>query len=472
MTSLPDFKQNVLGPLWRGEQPTVDLPVTLFAAEFDHPLDYIFESERWDGISGASRRLARAGDKLRTILANDGYVVGDLLHNSPGSIFALCHDEGMAQRWAAAIERAVAQETDIVTVSTVVQTLTVSQLTRGLYRMPHSVIGVPGVNDYQERINRYYGLASPSTVPSADAIAQRRHFGEVVALVHGLLRRASESRQILPFYEALPFVERCASCGKRPAERLDADKFPICGVCLRKRSEAISPALQHAGVIWLEAVGLQQLLERQRSVSSYQRLCVELNETLHKAIPAGVVVLSAGSGCMALLASAAQVLEAAIEALESITTHYSLKAPVAFAASVALSAALGNYRALTALAQESAAHVRRTVDGTASVLDIRLLDHPFDRFRKPYSLDEAQQLIAGISLIREAKLADDLFPDLPAQASRGTAGLYYTFERSKLPQSAQQTLQRLERLWDMGAVPGPRFFAMLSTALILARVRN
>src|SRR5215813_12563762 len=77
MTSLQDFKRNILGPLLRGEQPTADAPITLFAADIEHPLDYIFESERWDEISGASRRLARAGDRLHSILANDGYAADE-----------------------------------------------------------------------------------------------------------------------------------------------------------------------------------------------------------------------------------------------------------------------------------------------------------------------------------------------------------------------------------------------------------
>lgn len=473
MAALQDFKQNILAPLLRGEQLSVDTPVTLFAAELEHPLDYIFESERWDELSGATRRVARAGDKLRSILAADGYGASELLHNTPGSIFALCHDEAMAKRWAESIERAVAQETDIMTVSTVVHRLTAAQLTRGLYRAPRSVIGVPGVNDYQERINRYYGLASPSTVPSNDAVAQRRHFGEVVALLHGLMLRAKESRQILPFYEALPFAERCASCGMRPAERLDNDDKPVCGVCLGKRSDAIKPALQQVGIIWLEAVGLLQLLEQQRTPSSYQRLCSELNETLHTAIPTrlGVTVLTAENGCMALIAPANNALEGATSALEAITMHYNLKAPTAFAAAVALSVAPGKIRALSGLAQETAAHMKRSVEGTTSVLDVRLLDQPFDRFRKSYSLDEARQLIVGVSILREAKLSGDLFPELAAQAARGSAGLYYTFERSKLPQDAQQAMQRLERAWDMGAA-GPRFYSLLSAALALAKIKS
>src|ERR1041385_6897242 len=109
MTFQQDFKQNILGPLLRGEKLTADTSVTLFAAVLDHPLDYIFESDRLYEISGASRRLARAGDKVRSILASDGYTASDLLHNTSVSVFALCHDEATATRWAEAIERAVAQ---------------------------------------------------------------------------------------------------------------------------------------------------------------------------------------------------------------------------------------------------------------------------------------------------------------------------------------------------------------------------
>src|SRR5579859_3425683 len=209
--NLNDFKSKVLGPLLRGETPEGDETLALFAVEVDHALDYVFETAHWDEITGAARKLARAGDKLRAILSADGYSAADLLHSTPGSILALCHDPALAKRWAEAAERAFAQETEIVTVSSVARTLTTRQILGGLYSSPRTVIGVPGVSDYQERINRYYGLASPSTVPTPDTVAERRHFGEIIALLHSLIRAARDSRRVLPFYEALPFAERCAS---------------------------------------------------------------------------------------------------------------------------------------------------------------------------------------------------------------------------------------------------------------------
>src|SRR5258707_14960017 len=201
-----------------------------------------------------------------------------MLHSIGGRRLALCHDETLAQRWAEAIERAIAAETDIVTVSSALLTLTPQQIIGGLYRAPRSVIGVPGMNDYQERINKYYGLDSPSTVPKDDAVVKRRHFGEVVALMRMLLARSAEGREVVPFYEALPFSERCESCRVRPAETLD--NGPVCGVCQHKRREVQAGKIERAGIVHLSAVGLEKVLEAQRTPAAYRKVCVEMAETL------------------------------------------------------------------------------------------------------------------------------------------------------------------------------------------------
>src|SRR5258707_7381513 len=115
--TLQVFKQAVLDPLLRGDAPAADTPVTLFALQLDNPLGYMLESERWDEVSGAAQRLARAGTRIREVLAADGYTPDDMLHLTPSSVFAVCHDAAIAARWPDAIQRAAAQATDIVTVS-------------------------------------------------------------------------------------------------------------------------------------------------------------------------------------------------------------------------------------------------------------------------------------------------------------------------------------------------------------------
>ncbi len=473
---LADFRTGVLGPLLRGERPTKDIPLALFAAEIDHPLRYLFESDRWDEVMGASKRLARANEKMRAVLAADGYTADDLLHADGGGLLALAHDRAFAERWSEAIQRAVALETDIVTVSTLVYPVTVDQLMGGLYRAPRTVIGVPGVSDYQERINRYYGLSSPSTIPKEDAVAQRRHFGEVAALVRSLLIRARESNQIVPFYESLAFAERCTSCRTRPAERLADD--PVCGVCLRKRNEtsADKRTPEPVALVWLEAVALDRLLERQRTPLAYHRLYTEINEALHLAVPGrlNTMVLASGGGWLLFAAPIANALDAATSALEAVVLHYGLKPPTAFITAIALADAPGQLRALDDLLRQAVVALRQASAGSESLLDVRMLrpDRAFDRFRKPYTVGEARRLTAGIAVLQEASLPDNVFPQLTEQITRGNAGLYYTLERAKLSPAQQDTLHRLERAWDAGSTPGPRFYTLLADALVLARLHN
>jgi hypothetical protein len=132
------------------------------------------------------------------------------------------------------------------------------------------------------------------------------------------------------------------------------------------------------------------------------------------------------------------------------------------------------FRALYDLLGRMTSAMRAQTEGANCILDVRALasSTTFDRFRKPYSVDEARQLIAGIGILRDQTFPRDGFADLSDHVARGSAGLYYTFERSKLPDAGRAVLQRLERAWDMGSAAGPRFYAMLSDALKLARLSD
>jgi hypothetical protein len=247
-------------------------------------------------------------------------------------------------------------------------------------------------------------------------------------------------------------------------------------VCLRKRAAAPHGRLDRAGLVWLEAVGLDRCLEQQRSPASYRHLRREIDETLHAAIPGRrkTTLLATGGGWLVLALPAPAALEAATEALEAISLHYGLKPPAAFVAAVALGMEPGRFRALFDLAQRSVSNLRRSVEGTGCLLDVRCLQtgQPFDRLRKPYTIDEARRLLAGVTILREAVWPDDLLADLPEQLARGSAGLYTVFERSRLPEANQHILKRLEQTWEAGGTPGPRFYTLLSDALALARLRD
>src|SRR5262249_26772094 len=154
---------------------------------------------------------------------------------------------------------------------------------------------------------------------------QRRHFGEVVAFLNTRLERARQSRQIVPFYESLPFAERCAACKVRPAETINDG--PVCGVCVRKRKEASGGVLDHAALIRVEALGLEHFLESQRSPSAYRRVCAELNDALRAGVKArpNINLLATGNGWMLLAAASGSALEAASAVTDSIALQYGIK---------------------------------------------------------------------------------------------------------------------------------------------------
>src|SRR5258708_6147540 len=160
-----------------------------------------------------------------------------------------------------------------------------------------------------------------------------------------MLAQSAESRQVFPFYEALPFAERCAACRIRPAEQLDFDdNAPVCGVCARKRRAAQADAIEKVSPVWIEAADLHTVLEQQRSPLAYRRVCQELNETLRKAIPerSGAVVLARGNGYAVFALPITDALETVNAALESVMLHYGLKAPAPFIAAVALGTGPGH----------------------------------------------------------------------------------------------------------------------------------
>jgi CRISPR/Cas system-associated protein Cas10 (large subunit of type III CRISPR-Cas system) len=64
-------------------------------------------------------------------------------------------------------------------------------------------------------------------------------FGSLFRWAGTWLRRKKESRESVPFIEALPHVERCRSCQIRPAHPEYLDRYPdwpLCKVCYEKRA--------------------------------------------------------------------------------------------------------------------------------------------------------------------------------------------------------------------------------------------
>jgi hypothetical protein len=124
--------------------------------------------------------------------------------------------------------------------------------------------------------------------------------------------------------------------------------------------------------------------------------------------------------------------------------------------------------------QQVVANLRRGIEGNRNLLDFCIPQPglPVDRFHKPYTIDQTKQLLGGVETLRAGHIPPNFLADLAEQSTRGGAGLYYVFERSKLSPAGQQALTHLERDWDAGPTPGPRFYTMLSDGLALAKLES
>lgn len=458
-----------LNSLLRDEHavPTDDT-LTLFAAAVDDPYGYLFESESWLEVHGASRQLLTIGEHMRAALKAQG--AAEVLHADAGQIMtfvAPVKDQEQLAHLAQAIERIAPELTDVVTISSVVQTLTVRQALEGLYRAPTSVIGIPGVNSYQGRINRYYGLASPSTVPSANAIAGRRHFGEVLRLISQQLSAVRQAQFIAPFYECLPFAERCASCQMRPAERLNADK-PICGICQRKRNAAQAAASAHlSALIAVRVPGLGRLLEDQRTPAAYRRTAASVHGALQQSIAGSGALLLWLSGDSALLAAAARdVLEAASRLFVTFAalTRGSLKTPLVL--SVGVAAGSDRPSSLYRSAQHALVAALRTPDQNLSGLSLLSAPGtPHSTLEAPLYVPETLMRLQEAAIrFAAARFPPDLLTELPAQIARGTASMYYVYARTRLDAPLRRLLDQVEDEWGKDSA---RFYQALSDVIRL-----
>ncbi len=453
-----------LGTLLTDEPPVNDAPLIVCDAELDAPLHYIFESdgaESWIEAIGAGRQLAALPNQLSAVLPAGSVI----LQADSGRIIALVPDSA-EPGWKARLARISPGMTGIVTLSLGVMRLTTRQVFGGLYRAPETVIGIPGMTVHQARVNRYYHVESPSTVPPADRIAARRHFGEAVGLVSHLARRACDERTLVPFYECLPLVERCGACRIRPAEPGASGK-PLCGICRRKREAAGKIAKSHwTAVIGIRLPNADHMLLDQRTPGDYKRMATTIAEAWHYAVfeaekcGAGVKVLWQSGGAAWLIAPATEALAAA-----KALCHAFVAARVPGNSSLCVGIALGEYGARTLY---TAAHMTvadaladSARSGNPGAIRVRLVNTAGIYEAVPdtdglrYTTDTLDRLHAAARNLATHHFPMDAFSELPDVLIRQTAqaaALYFDHTRTRLDDRARRLLDPL--IGDFGAAWG------------------
>lgn len=265
--------------------------VVLLSADVDRIQDYVFESARLPEIRGASMLV----EKLNEDAARN-YLKGYAIYKGGGSLLAILPDMETAGEAKKQIERLFLQNTGVVTTTCVLQQTTTAEL-KGGYKAqgvtPEMVWALRNPNHAAdwERISGAFGQLVSMKKEEFIAAARtqfetERHFGQMVELMSVLLRREKDQRLAMPFYETLPHMQRCRSCGQRPASLMGQyndvaqEPWPFCDPCWRKitnrkerRNEVLQRAKANLSPAYFDKVPTDQPVEAPNDLTDVGQAC-------------------------------------------------------------------------------------------------------------------------------------------------------------------------------------------------------
>ncbi len=176
------------------------------AGDVDAIKDFVLETSSLPQVRGGSELLLECEEEIQKLQKEYGYEVV----YCGGGTFLLHVPSDRANQVREAIEALYLQRTLVATVTIVHE----GQL--------------PPADSTTRRddLNGWAGRLLRATPPTGDGFAWR------MARLQARLREAKDERRHVPFYQALPFGQRCTRCGKRMAaqerERLDERLCPVC----------------------------------------------------------------------------------------------------------------------------------------------------------------------------------------------------------------------------------------------------
>jgi CRISPR-associated protein Cmr2 len=202
-------------------------PLVFLMADVDAVKSYVYETSNLSEIRGGSEILVEVeqeiAEEFRRELAREC-----LIYCGGGNLLAVLPVR-QAKNWAWKIERLYLERTRLATATVVISPpVGYREVARGLF--PY--------DDASVRKLSGKGIAQDLLFSHFEALVEdrgkRKNFGELVAWLSSNLQRKKQEKLYAPFFETLPVHVRCASCGRRAAEREEFDEL-ICGVCGAKR---------------------------------------------------------------------------------------------------------------------------------------------------------------------------------------------------------------------------------------------
>ncbi|MCS7224040.1 MAG: phosphohydrolase [Armatimonadetes bacterium] len=199
-----------------------DDPVCLFLGDVDSIKSFVYETNSLPEIRGASTLLTDVEECLRQLL-KEHY----LLYCAGGGFLAIVKAD-QAESLKDQIENLYQTKTHLATITVVLsEPVRYKDLNHG------PIVGEEGLSEGPKQGVAQDLLISHLPSPPAKPV---KGFGEWLTFLVALLRREKRRKTIAPFIEALPFQQRCQSCGKRPASQRDPVTADwLCSWCQIKR---------------------------------------------------------------------------------------------------------------------------------------------------------------------------------------------------------------------------------------------
>jgi hypothetical protein len=433
--------------------PRDGAPLTLLALEADDPLTYVFEVDHARSVSGAFHVLSSLFAQLKK------NTHGELLHADDGRLLALYRTQAEAERAALDAHRLAAEHTRTLTLTSVIEELPARMLTEGRFPAPTRVVGVPGVSPYQARINRYYGLDSPYTVPTSAQLATRQHFGQVIDWLRPRLEQERHRRDVFPFHELIGFAEPCPLCRIRPAEA------QYCGVCARR--SALGSDTPVGAFILTHLYGFEKQLSERRTPHDYAKLYAQVQTAYQRSLDASGLIALQCSGEQAILTGEVSGLPLALSLFASTYANEQKGQKDVPLPALYLGVGLGAASPVTLwkAAQTALSAVLRSAEPSRIALQVLGQETPL-----PVAFYPADGLLAlqnFVEKLRAARFPADVYTELGLNIARGTASLYYGYGRMRLEPGLLRVLDGLETEWGRESA---RYFRALYDALTLARL--
>ncbi|MFA0735062.1 MAG: hypothetical protein OGMRLDGQ_001562 [Candidatus Fervidibacter sp.] len=207
--------------------------VRLLLGDVDAIKGFVYEGQKLPEIRGGSKMLVELEEDIREMF-RQSLRDGCLVYCGGGSFLAIVPaDEAEALKER--IERMYLAKTGVATI-TVITSMPIGneELVHGL--LPHDetlIHQLQGVGVAEDLLFSHFEAVVPDR-------RERKNFGEWVARLSADLQKEKLAKCIAPFFPSLPIHQRCQSCGRRAANRLDTVVTPnewLCEVCHQKRQK-------------------------------------------------------------------------------------------------------------------------------------------------------------------------------------------------------------------------------------------